>query len=217
MPTGRVGDEDQAKWHYLRALKMQPTLVDAFRGYWYTQDPNVIPPHPVPWIDKALFAFTRLPLLSRKTKIALRHQLLRLHYRRHPEDGRIHFMLGAHAVLLQHLDEAEDRLHFAYELTEGGDFRALARLALVWALRGQVEKARDAVVQVREFPSFVSHGGPTELELAAQFDLLSPLIELPELMEVPGVERYETAVGDAFPNSSDPEYLRAGYNSGLVV
>jgi tetratricopeptide (TPR) repeat protein len=48
----RVGDEQRARRHSLRALKMQPTLVDARRGYWHAEAPGTEPPHPAPWFDR---------------------------------------------------------------------------------------------------------------------------------------------------------------------
>jgi hypothetical protein len=64
-------------------------------------------------VRQAFFGLTRLPAFPGRLKIRLRYGLLRLHHRRHPEDSRIHFMLGAHALLLERLDEAEERLQFA--------------------------------------------------------------------------------------------------------
>jgi tetratricopeptide (TPR) repeat protein len=214
----RIGDEDQARANYLRALKLQPALADALRGYWCTEDPAVGPPPPPPWMDAVFLTITRLPLVVPRTKIALRYRLLRRHYRRHPEDARIHFMLGTHAALLLRLDEAEERLQFAYDVMWGADLPALARLSLVWALKGEPEKAREGVVRIREAPNIVTSGPPTEQELVERaFDLLSPLFELPELTVEPGAEEFHETVVDVFPEASDPDFLLAGITSEHLI
>jgi hypothetical protein len=81
-----------------------------------------------------------------------------------------------------------------------------------------MEKARDAVMRIREARSLVTGQEPSEEELAARtFDLLSPLFELPELLLAPGAKELGKEVARVFPESSDPDFIVAGMTSGLVV
>ena len=74
----------------------------------------------------------------------------------------MHFMLGAQAFLLGDLDFAEERLQFAYDLVEGVDLEALARLALVKAKKGRLAEAEADLVELRSRPSLA--GGPPSAE-----------------------------------------------------
>ena len=169
-------------------------------------------------MDQLFLGITRLPIVSVRTKIALRYRLLRRHYRRHPEDARVHFMLGTHAVLLLRLDEAEERLQFAYDVMWGADLQALARLSLVWALKGEPEKAREGVVRIRGAPSIATGRPPTEQELVERaFDLLSPFMELPQVTIEPGAEDFHRASVEVFPEASDPGLLLTGVTPEHLV
>jgi len=110
----QLGDHDAARANYLLALHEQPTLVDAHRGYWYVLQPGQVPEDNAPGFDRGYSVINRLP---RWLGTHWRHRVfawwLRRHYRRHPEDTRIHFMLGAHALLAGDLETAEERLQFA--------------------------------------------------------------------------------------------------------
>jgi len=195
----RVGEEDSARENYRRALQLQPTLVDAHRGYWYTDKPTDEPPaRPSRWFDPAYVVLNRL--LPRRAARRALYQLVKLHYRRHPEDSRVHFMLGAHALLLERLDEAEERLRFAYDLFDGVDFEALARLIIVFALQGRLDEARDGLVTLRSAPNLETGAAPDEEELARRAEhLLSPFLDRPELTTRPGAEGLRVEIVNTFP------------------
>ena len=181
--------------NYRRALRLQPTLVDAHRGYWYIDEP---PAKPSWWFDRAYLSLARL--LPRRARHRVLYGLVKLHYRRHPEDSRVHFMLGAHALALGRLDEAEERLQFAYDLLDGVDTEALARLIIVWALQGRLDDARDGLVRLRDVPSPETGETAGGQELAARaVDLISPFVDQPGLTVLDGAEDLRVEVLQVFP------------------
>jgi len=191
----QMGEEGEARVNYRRALKLQPTLVDAHRGYWYIDEP---PGKLSLWFDPMYLALARLS--PRRARHRVLYRLITFHYRRHPEDSRVHFMLGAHALLLGRLDEAEERLQFAYDLLDGVDIEALARLIIVWALQGRLDDARDGLVRLRETPSPENGDAPTEEELRVRAgDLLSPFIAQPGLTHLAGAEDLRVEILETFP------------------
>ena len=199
----RVGEEADARTNYRRALQLQPTLVDAHRGYWYVEDPTGEPPAVSSWwFDAVYHVLARV--LPRRVGIPALYWLVRVHYRRHPEDSRVHFMLGAHALLLGRFEEAEERLRFAYDLVDGVDLEALARLVIVWALQGRHDEARDGLATLRGAPNPETGGPPAEDDLAQRVgNLLSPFIDRPELTALPGAEELRGDIVETFPEVFD--------------
>lgn len=109
-------------------------------------------------------------------------------------------MLGAHALLLERFEEAEERLRFANELVGGTDFEALARLVIVWALQGRIDEARDGLADLREAPDLETGGPPEHEQLVARVvNLLSPFFDRPELTTLPGAEELRVEVVNTFP------------------
>ena len=209
----RVGEEAEARRNYRRALQLQPTLVDAHRGYWYVEDPDdEMPSVSSWWLDAAYLLIAHLS--PRRVRHWALYRLVRLHYRLYPEDSRVHFMLGAHALLLQRFEEAEERLQFAYDLLDGIDIEALARLIIVWALQGRHDEARDGLATLRGAPSLETGAPPTDEDLAQRVgNLLSPFLDRPELTLLPGAEELRVDMVEAFPEvfgDTDPALVGTG-------
>lgn len=195
----RIGEEDKARKNYRRALQLQPTLVDAHRGYWYVEHPaDALPRVSSWWLDVAYGALARV--LPRRARHRALYRLVKLHYRLYPEDSRVHFMLGALALLLERFEEAEERLQFAYELMHGADTEALARLIIVWALQGRREEAREGLATLRRAPSLETGTAPDAEELAQRAgNLLSPFLDRPELTMLPRAEELRVDISETFP------------------
>lgn len=194
----RIGEEDKARKNYRRALQLQPTLVDAHRGYWYVErSGDGLPRVSSWWLDVAYRVLAWV--LPRRPRVLYR--LVKLHYRLYPEDSRVHFMLGAHALLLERFEEAEERLQFAYELLDGADIEALARLIIVWALQGRREEAREGLATLRRAPSLETGTAPNAEELAQRAgNLLSPFLDRSELTMLPGAEELHVDISETFPD-----------------
>lgn len=195
----RVGEERDARKNYRRALRLQPTLVDAHRGYWYVESDGAKPPRVSSWwLDVAYHVLARV--LPRRARHRALYRLVKLHYRIYPEDSRVHFMLGASALLLERLGEAEERLQFAYDLLDGIDIEALARLIAVWGLQGRHDDAHDGLVTLRRTPNLETGAPPTDNELAQRVgNLLSPFFDRPELTTLPGAEELRVSIVETFP------------------
>jgi tetratricopeptide (TPR) repeat protein len=194
----RIGEDDKARKNYRRALQLQPTLVDAHRGYWYVErSGDGLPRVSSWWLDVAYRVLAWV--LPRRPRVLYR--LVKLHYRLYPEDSRVHFMLGAHALLLERFEEAEERLQFAYELLDGADIEALARLIIVWALQGRREEAREGLATLRRAPSLETGTAPNAEELAQRAgNLLSPFLDRSELTMLPGAEELHVDISETFPD-----------------
>lgn len=194
----RIGEDDKARKNYRRALQLQPTLVDAHRGYWYVErSGDGLPRVSSWWLDVAYRVLAWV--LPRRPRVLYR--LVKLHYRLYPEDSRVHFMLGAHALLLERFEEAEERLQFAYELLDGADIEALARLIIVWALQGRREEAREGLATLRRAPSLETGSAPNAEELAQRAgNLLSPFLDRSELTMLPGAEELHVDISETFPD-----------------
>lgn len=205
----QAGGEDEARRHYLLALRTEPTLVEAHRGYWH-----VLPDGHVPEMDSSLFdrvyaLIARLPRwLSSRFRQRLFGWWLRLHYRRHPEDTRIHFMLGAHSLLARDFETAEERLQFAVEVFDGVDYEARSRLAIVYGLQGRLDEARAELELVRDQPSSKAPeatASPTREELRERaFNYLMPFIDDPSLAEGEAGARLYDVFVEVFEPSVGP-------------
>lgn len=168
-----------ARYHYRQALLLQPDLVDAHRGYWWKVPQGEQATEGL--FDKLfLFVARTMRRLPMRPRIELLYLLLRWHYKRHPEDSRVHFMLGAHALLRKDLATAEQRLVFANELVGGIDTEAIARLVLVYLLQGRRDKAGESLQALKT----VEHGHPptpTEIQERA-VNLYLPILEVKDLL-----------------------------------
>ena len=202
---------DEARAHYRRALLLQPDLVDASRGFWFTLREEEASNLVGPWFDRWYGLINRIP---RRIGGGLRRRLLLTllwrHYRRHPEDSRVHFMIGAHSLLAGGLETAEQRLTFAYELVGGADTEALARLAIVSAQRGDYQQTRDRLQKLHDIPDPDTGTAPSTAVLEGRFhDLMSPLLDEPRLtLGEPG-ERLFKMVMDVFDDTVPDDLKQA--------
>ena len=168
-----------ARHHYRQALLLQPDLVDAHRGYWWKVPLDERPEDGL--FDKLfLFVSRTLRRLPKKPRIKVLYRLLLSHYKHHPEDSRVHFMLGAHALLLKDLPTAEERLLFANELFDGLDTEATARLVLVRILQGRKNEAEKELIALKT----VEHGHPPTREEQRQrvLNMYLPVFEVKGLL-----------------------------------
>jgi tetratricopeptide (TPR) repeat protein len=165
-----------ARYHYRQALLIQPDLVDALRGYWWKVPPDEQAKEDV--FDKLFwFVNKRLRRLAMGPRLRVLYWLVKQHYRLHPEDSRVHFMLGAHALLLKKLDVASERLEFANELVGGLDVQATARLVIVRLLEARKDNAEKELIKLRT--TELGHP-PTPQELVDRgVDLYKPVFERP--------------------------------------
>lgn len=165
-----------ARYHYRQALLIQPDLVDALRGYWWKVPRGEQAKEDV--FDKLFwFVNKRLRRLPMEPRLHLLYLLVKQHYRLHPEDARVHFMLGAHALLLKKLDVASKRLEFANDFVEGLDTEATARLVIVRLLEGRKGDAEKELIKLRT--TELGHP-PTPQELVDRgLDLYKPVFERP--------------------------------------
>lgn len=194
----RVGEDDEARANYRRALQLQPTLVDAHRGYWYKLPAGE--EAPLVLFDRLYFLIGTFPGWgTRRWRRSLYLPLLRWHYRRHPEDSRIHFMLGAHSLLEGDLETAEERLQFAYDLVDGVDWEALARLALLKVQQGRYPEARADLKALHDAPSLETAAPPSAKELDQRLtNLLLPTFEEPRLIAEGRGEQFWQMLVDVF-------------------
>lgn len=195
----RLGEESEARKNYRRALQAQPTLTDAHRGYWYAEKPtDELPGRSSWWFDPAFHMLSQLR--PRQPRHLALYWLLRVHYRLHPEDSRIHFMLGASALLRERFVEAEERLQFAYDLMRGVDLEALASLALVRGLQGRLDEARNDLTELRDAPNAETGEAPGHGEHLQRVGyLLSPMADRPSLTLLPHADELATAMTETFP------------------
>lgn len=185
----QLGDEMAARREYLAALHRDPTLVDAHRGYWYRLDDETVPSL---WYDRLLG-----PLVSwsdgwdsawrRRLVRPIIWRLTRWHYRRHPEDSRVHYILGATALLRGDFVFAEERLKFAVKLIPV-DIQARARLAVARGLQGRLEAAKTELVTIARAPRLPGTpddpGFPLQLpdsKEARVFEVWMPFLDEPKL------------------------------------
>ena len=210
----RVGEKDEARKNYRRALQLQPTLVDAHRGYWYDLPPSE--EAPLVLFDRLCGLIGRSPGFgTRRWRRKLYLPLLRWHYRRHPEDSRIHFMLGAHCLLEGDLETAEERLQFANDLLDGVDWEALARLALVRVQQGRYAEARADLKALHDAPSLETKTPPSAKELDQRLmNLLLPTFEEPRLIAEGRGEQFWHMLLDVFGEEMTRNPItRAGFEA----
>jgi tetratricopeptide (TPR) repeat protein len=187
----------KAREHYREALLRDRTLVDAYRGYWAVRDE----PRPRPSIPERLLLL-RAPRNQwlRRLLRPVRGQLLRWRYEHHPEDERIHYMLGAHALVDRDFLLAEERLRFANELADDRDLEAQGRLALTIALQGRTDEAKKLLRKIgstklpTDIPANLRYDEPEErLEM-----IVKPFLEEPRLMFLPGADAFVAELESVF-------------------
>lgn len=175
-----LGQRDSARRHYVAALRLHPELVDAHRGYWYEGDGQDLVAAASSF-DRSYRILMAIPGFGwRRWRRPLVRYLLRRHYRRHPEDSRIHYMLGAHALIGGDLDTAEERLKFALQLLDR-DYEALARLAVVYALQQRKEEAAAAIDQLWDTPGPQGRAPDDRQRRGIAASFVAPFLEEPRL------------------------------------
>jgi tetratricopeptide (TPR) repeat protein len=197
----RHGDRDAARGHYLKALRLQPDLVDAWRGYWWEVTPaQREDERRGRWFDVLWNLIAPRHFIPKGAKLRLLFGLTQLLYRRHPEQERVHFMLGSQALLRGDLDVAEERLVFAYELTQGVDLECLGRLVMLRVQQGDLDEAETLLRRLREAPSQASVGPPSHDELRDRlFYVIHPALDEVRLVVGEPGEDLAKLLGEAFP------------------
>ena len=191
----RLGQISAAKWNYREALRLQPDLVDALRGYWWGVDPDeAFRPGS---FDRLFGIINRVSGVPKKLRIRMLYRLSLNHYRRHPEDSRIHFMLGAQALLLGDLETAEARLLFANEIVGGLDTEAIARLVLVAIKKDEDAEARR---RLEDLKAVQLGAPPSREELTSRVvNLYLPVAEGVEVLSHAQGARLAAMVEQIFP------------------
>jgi tetratricopeptide (TPR) repeat protein len=142
-----------ARVHYREALRRDRTLVDALRGYLAVGSPEEERQYRVFEYVVGRIDRMRLPLSRWLRPIAWR--MLLFHYRRHPEDSRLHYMIGFCALLRRGYAFAEERLTFAWQLLPADlDARALAAVAI--GMQGRLDEAQAELETVRDAPAYTA-------------------------------------------------------------
>ena len=100
--------------------------------------------------DHLVSATTSRNLRIRRLLRPLNRALLEWRLSRHPEDSRIHYMLGCQALLVEDYATGESRLNYANELLDGQDLEAQARLAVVQGLQGRISEAENLLRGIKD-------------------------------------------------------------------
>jgi tetratricopeptide (TPR) repeat protein len=147
--------------HYRRALLLDRKLIDAHRGYWGTANESGLTQGEGIW-DHLVRATAPRNLKFRRLLRPLNGALLRWRLSRHPEDSRIHYMLGCQALLAEDFGAAKSRLEYANDLLDGRDLEAQARLAVVLGLQGKIPEAENLLRDIKkaEPPQLPPDAGP---------------------------------------------------------
>lgn len=202
-----LGEVRAARAHYLSALRMDRTLVAAYHGYWsgvpegeevrgrkYIYDV----------LSRLLIAASDGSAWRRRLSRPLLWRLMVRHHRRHPEDARLYYSLGATALTRMDLDLADDMLTFAIALLPE-DLQAHARRAVVLALQNRREEAIQTLKLVRDVPPLPGRPGdpgyPWVLEDSPQvrgFEFIRPFLDEPHLAYLPHAQDFMQTVGDMF-------------------
>lgn len=192
-----LDEVDLARSHYREALRLQPDLVDAHRGYWWKvpaeEEPKML-------FDRLYRTLNRIRPLPKRFRLKVFYRLLLWQFGRHPEDSRVHFMLGAHALLLQDLETAEERLLFALELVGGADTEAMNRLAIIALMQGESGEAKKWLDRSRAVPTLRQSGLSVREELKGRaINVYLPLLDEPKLLSVEQEQKLTTMMDAVYP------------------
>jgi len=197
----QLGNYTQARAEYRAALLVEPTLVEAHRGYWGEELLGAPDPARSRLFDPTMMLLIKLGGKSDRRRRLLRPLIYRLalrHARRHPEDSRIHYMLGAFALTLGNFALAEERLSFALGLIEG-DLEALGRRAAARGLQGDFVGSREDLFVLRDAPPL--SGSPSNMpgdpwpeadsaKARLRYAVLLPFIDEPALWSYPHAAKF---------------------------
>jgi tetratricopeptide (TPR) repeat protein len=189
---------DRARYHYRQALHLQPDLVDAHRGYWWKvpqgQEPKML-------FDRLYGIVNRIKPLPKRLRFKTLYRLLLWHFDRHPEDSRVHFMVGAHALLLGDLETAEERLLFATEVVGGMDTEAMNRLAIVALMKDETSKAKEWLERSRAVPTLGRSGLSVHEELKGRaVNVYLPVLDEPKLLSFEQGQTLVTLMEAVYPD-----------------
>jgi tetratricopeptide (TPR) repeat protein len=209
---GQVGRDVEAREHYRHALLLDPTSIDALGGYWFYVDREEVPAPRSQLFELIARAFSEAPTRPLNLNRWLRPLLWRLllfRYRRHPEDARLHYMLGFTALLRGDVDLASERLAFIYEFTRPADVQALAILAVAQALQGRLDDADRSLTTLRDtrpIPGLEAPGIDWErfgLQQGRRQMVLSPFFWEPRLAGFEGARELFALIDRVFPRPSE--------------
>jgi hypothetical protein len=140
--------------------------------------------------------------------------MLLWHYRRQPEDNRIHYMLGYCALLRGDFEFADQRLTYAYELFNGADLAALAVAAAARAFKGDEQGAKAALEALRDAPVRPpAPNFPPDNVGNRVAPLFSPFVWEPRLSQLPAANDLLRILNEVFPEGPGEE-LAPGTQTG---
>jgi tetratricopeptide (TPR) repeat protein len=198
-----LGEDDSARENYQKALMLDPTLVDAHRGYTGVAGGAGVAPPLFNRVVSAMAEARTSPLPLNRILRPLLWRLLLWHYKRHPEDSRLHYMLGYCALLREEFDFAIERLIYAFKLFEGADLEALAVAATAMGLKGDTDACRDALKTLRTSPirpGMAALTGADDSIAQRLSTVFSPFNWEPRLLELQTTGSLEQALNGVFPD-----------------
>jgi tetratricopeptide (TPR) repeat protein len=198
-----LGEDGSARENYRKALMLDPTLVDAHRGYTGVAGGAGVAPPLFNRVVSAMAEARTSPLPLNRILRPLLWRLLLWHYKRHPEDSRLHYMLGYCALLREEFDFAIERLIYAFKLFEGADLEALAVAATAMGLKGDTDACRDALKTLRTSPirpGMAALTGADDSIAQRLSTVFSPFNWEPRLLELQTTGSLEQALNGVFPD-----------------
>jgi tetratricopeptide (TPR) repeat protein len=186
-----LDSREAARYHYREALRRDQMLVDALRGYWALGSEGELRESWFDAISRRLLEAPVKPLPLNRWLRPVLWRVLKWRLWSHPEDARLHFMLGYCALLRRDYEFAHERLTFAYLLPHARDYEALVLAALSLGLGGHPD---DADSMLEEALSAGVSGKRDvygrELRSEDMFSrLMSPFFWEPMLQWEPGAEQ----------------------------
>jgi len=185
--------------HYRSALLLDRKLIDAHRGYWGTIVESGMKQEEGAW-DRLLKLTHSKNLRLRRLLRPLNRRLLLWRLRHHPEDSRVHYMLGCQALLTEDFADAESKLIYANELFDGHDLEAQARLALTRGLQGRLPEAEALLegIQSAQPPAMPDGGPDLSTREGKILSIILPLLDEPRLGFLPHANEFGQAMERVF-------------------
>jgi tetratricopeptide (TPR) repeat protein len=190
-----------AREYYREALLLEPTLVDAHRGYWALGESNSVAPPGFNRVVSYMAEARTSPIQLNRRLRPILWRLLLWHYRRHPEDSRLHYMPGYCALLRGDFAFAIERLIYEYELVGPADLESLAAAAVARVLSGDLAQAKRDLITLHDAPL---RSGIEELVGAVDnlgqrlVTTISPFIWEPRLSTLPNAAHLEPLLDEVF-------------------
>jgi len=206
-----LGDYESARTNYRQALLLEPTLVDALRGYWGVVEEGDLPEpgnRSFERLTRRLAEAESASLTVRRLRRRVLSRLLLWRFKRHPEDARLHYMLGYCALLQRDFVFAEERLTFAYQLWGPTDLESLGARGVARALQGRVDEARTDFLALRDAPDDLgSDLGPADAGRRAGV-VVSPFYWEPTLVSLPHSEEVFALTRELFSGGEGEDGAR---------